>query len=40
MTKGLNSLEVASSCFEEVESNEQVAATPRQGIMRIIIFVT
>jgi hypothetical protein len=32
-------LKVASSCFEKVDSNEQVAAATRQGIMRII-FVT
>ena len=38
LTEGLT-LKVASSCFEEVDSNEQVAATTRQGIMRII-FVT
>ena len=39
LTKELDSLKVASRCFEEAESNEQLAATPRQGIMRII-FVT
>ena len=37
LTKGLDSLKLASRCFDEAESNEQVAATPRQGIMRIII---
>jgi hypothetical protein len=40
LTKGLDSLKVVSRCLEGVETNEQVAATPRQGIMRIIIFVT
>jgi len=40
LTKGLDSLKLASRCFEEVESNEVVAATSRQGIRRRRIFVT
>jgi hypothetical protein len=39
LPKGLDSLKVVSRCFEGDETNEQVAVTPRQGIMRII-FVT
>jgi len=42
LAKRSDSLQLALRCFEEAESNEQVAATPKQGIMRIIIinFVT
>jgi len=39
LAKGPDSLKLASRCFEEAESNEQVAATSRQGIMRVIIII-